>query len=221
MPGRTGISVDTKAIFDKLRSDVLHLHEHWKYFRQLYADESGERLAILSKTANSFFNVVLWLFLHDTCLSLSRLTDPVRTAGRDNLVLESLLAAVEKDVPDEPVLTVLRASLEASKDATRPFRDHRNRVIAHCDLATVNSPKDNPLPGISRASVEATLDAIATYLNDFEGWYLNSRTIYRFPMTNQDGRFLLQALERAVLYEKLEEQGKVPPVSKPDLNIGI
>lgn len=220
MAGRQHISKSTDELFRKLRSDILNLHMRWKFFRQLYADETGERLTLFSHTAADFFHIVQWLFLHDTCLSLSRITDPARTCGHENLVLEQLARSVESDVPSDPICAALRLALEKARRATKPFRKLRNRTIAHCDLESALRPEKNPLPGISRLSVETALNAVVDVLDVFEAWYLESHTQYRFPMTYQDGRFLLQALEQARRYRQLEKEAKVPIVEIPRLHIG-
>lgn len=220
MSGRQQISKSTDELFRRLRSDMLNLHMRWKFFRQLYADETGERLALLSQTAADFFHIVQWLFLHDTCLSLSRITDPARTCGRENLVLEQLAISVESDVPSNPICTALRLALENACEATKPFRKLRNRTIAHCDLESALHPEKNSLPGISRLSVDTALNAVVDFLDVFEAWYLESQTQYRSPITYQDGRFLLRALEQARRYRQLEKEAKVPVVEIPGLHIG-
>jgi hypothetical protein len=55
--------------------------------------------------------------------------------------------------------------------------------LAHHDLALAIATHTDPLPGISRADVEAALDAVRTVLNRIQQRYWGSATAYQHFIT--------------------------------------
>jgi hypothetical protein len=102
------------------------------------------------------------LLADDVILTISRLTDPKRTLGKDNLTLEQLVNSV-----DGVKYPKLRAEIEQlyteSKDKCRFTKDHRNKRIAHNDLNT--SLQVNSLPSPTETNIEEALEAIRSLMN--------------------------------------------------------
>jgi hypothetical protein len=194
------------AFFKSVSSDVSHLHMYWKIYRQLFA-HSEQRISLLNETGPMVFYVFQHLLLDEVTLSICRLTDPATTGKRENHSLERLVVGVqEKELSEK-----LEPILKAVRDLAQPFRDRRNRAIAHSDLETKLKLETNPLPGISREMVEKTLEQIRALMNAYDLRYFKNTTMYQeviLPL-GADGDFLSEQLRRAVAFRDLEKNGAI------------
>jgi hypothetical protein len=91
----------------------------------------------------------------------------------------------------------LAEDLEKIKGFCEPFRVWRNKRIAHSDLTTALKLSDEPLPGISRSSIEEALASVRVFMNRANHQFFNSHTAYEHFQTSTGGDRLLQLLERA------------------------
>jgi len=143
---------DVKTIFETLQEDVIWVHAKWKVFRQLFGT-SEKRIAVLNDFATDFFQIVHDGLIYDILLTMSRLTDPAETFKKENLTLDRLLLMLKRS-EDTQFVEGLERDLKSLKDECQPFRDIRNRRIAHSDLGTALDYHPNPLPGVSREMIE-------------------------------------------------------------------
>jgi AbiU2 len=192
--------------FKSVSKDVSQLHMYWTIYRQLYA-HSEQRIALLNETGPMVFYVLQHLLLDEVTLAICRLTDPAMTGRRENHSLERLVVGVQED----ELADKLNSILEAIEEIAKPFRERRNRAIAHGDLATKLKLETNPLPGISRDMVENTLAQFRALMNAYDYHFFNNTTIYEeiiLPL-GADGDFLSQQLRRAVAFRDLERGGHI------------
>lgn len=68
------------------RHEVVWLHVKWSEYRALFASDK-ETLDLLNHAAPAFFHNLQRLMWEDVLLHLCRLTDPPKSAGKDNLTL--------------------------------------------------------------------------------------------------------------------------------------
>lgn len=192
--------------FKSISAEVSKLHMYWHIYRQLYA-HSDRRIALLNETGSLVFYVLQHLLLDEVTLAVCRLTDPAMTGRRENHSLERLVVGVrESELADK-----LRAILERTHNLAKPFRNRRNRAIAHSDLSTRLNLESNPLPGVSREMVENTLDQIRALMNAYDNHYFSNTTVYQdllLPL-GADGDFLSQNLKRATAFRDLERGGQI------------
>jgi len=190
----------TGELFYKLWNSVAHLHLNWKNYRSLFGT-SPDRVELLNWVASSFFGLLDGILRHNIVLTIARLTDPPRSAGKDNA---SLARLVDMLTPfTEPVLVdELRSELEDLQAHCEPLRQIRNRLLAHDDLATALQYHPDPLPGISRAYIEGILEKIRKLLGDIEEHFRGSRTSHQYVISSNDGESLIFALESAREHEK-------------------
>ncbi|EMW0566286.1 hypothetical protein AAD033_004697, partial [Vibrio parahaemolyticus] len=66
---------------------------------------------------------------------------------------------------DVELAQVLKAKFQELFDACQKFRVHRNKRIAHADLAHATGSAEEPLPGISRQYVEDALKLLRDFMN--------------------------------------------------------
>jgi hypothetical protein len=167
-------------VYHALWNEVVWLHAKWKEYKELYG-EKPTRVDLLNRTAGLFFRIVQDTLWEDALLHLARLTDPPRSAGKENLTLLQLPSLVD----DHGLRGHLDALLTQAQAKTAFARDWRNRHIAHRDLAKALGEGAKPLTEASRNHVDEALRALAAVLNRVGAFYLKSETVFDVitPMT--------------------------------------
>lgn len=167
MPKPKGVSSESAAILEALEGYITELHSEWKTLLELFAT-GGETSKLLNDTAGALFDTLYRVLIRDILLGVARLTDPLKTAGKDNLVLERV-AQLPEVVADTELTAAAAEALADIKSLAQPFRDYRNKYLAHLDLPTSLAPSGDVLPGIKRDDVEAILAAFAKLFNRIDG----------------------------------------------------
>lgn len=193
---------DMKDAYERLHQEVSGLHAKWKIFRQLYS-ASEERIALLRDTTPGFFGLIQLVLLDDISLSISRLTDPLKSTGKDNLSLQRLVERIEAET-DADFLVKTQKSIEGIQEHCSAFRVHRNRRIAHRDLKTVFGYHPEPLPNIEGKKIDDALKMIAAFMNEIQGRYEDAETAYDQVIIQGDGDDLVFFLSQAVEYNELK-----------------
>ena len=98
-----------------LWNDCVQLHTDLQEFRFLF-NEKKERVELMNKTARSFFGSLQKLMWQSIFLKIFRLTEKKRTAGKDNLTLQSLAALAPSQDLDR-VKRLVAEAVEASSFA--------------------------------------------------------------------------------------------------------
>ena len=141
-------------------------------------------------------------------LSISRLTDPAslkeRRANTANLSLQRLVAEVDSRTHKELKHT-LNDSIESLDNYVKPFRERRNRAIAHHDLATITQLRTTT-PSITKTQLQSAIKAISNLLNEYESYRFNSTTAYdmTFLPLGSDGDYLVEVLKRGQWFRDFE-----------------
>ena len=161
------LSIDSTKILEALKHHITELHAEWKTLQELFG-VSEEQSDLLNKSAGGFFNTVYDTLIRDILLGVARLTDPLSTAGKDNLVLERLTLLPEV-AADANLLAKVKTQLLTVKDHAAPIRDYRNKYLAHLDLAASLGLGPDVLPGIRRETIDAVLQSTADLFNIVQG----------------------------------------------------
>jgi len=196
----TAFPEGTGELFHELWTNVAHLHLNWKNYRSLFGT-SPERIELLNWAASLFFGLLDGILRHDVVLSIARLTDPPRSAKKDNVSLARLIDTLTPFI-DTALVDELRSELNNLQSYCKPLRQLRNRLLAHDDLATALQYHPDPLPGINRAYIEGVLEKIRKLLGDIEEHFRGSRTSHQYVISSNDGESLIFALESAREHEK-------------------
>jgi len=163
-------------IHGALWQDVVEICAQWQAWNALY--ENARNVDVLSWAAVGFFGSLRQWLLDSVILGVARVTDPVQTRARvpqDNLVVERL--AVECDAVGESVLAAtVRSNLAAAQPCIRKLKDHRNKRIAHSDLAHGLASAGAVLPPILGQDIEQALNFITEAMNAVEAHFENGRT---------------------------------------------
>jgi hypothetical protein len=194
-------------LFHSIKGDVTNLHMYWKVYRQLFA-VGEQRIALLHETGPLVFFILQHLLLDEVTLGICRLTDPPGAGEKRNHSLPRLCASL---TPEEMHTKELQSILKEIHSNSTPFRERRNRAIAHSDLAAKLKIEANPVPGISREMVETILGQMRHLMNSYEQHHFLSSTFYEdviLPL-GADGDFLTAQLKRAVAFGDLERSKQI------------
>ena len=185
-------------IYTALIDEVIWVHAKWLEFRKLYA-KSPERIDLLNETAGFFFRVVQDVLWDNVLLHLTRLTDPPRSAGKENLTIRRLPTLID----DEQLACEVGRLVDVAVERCAFARDRRNRHLAHSDLLlALQSPKAQELAPASREATGDALAAIAAVLNRIEGRYFDSEMRFDHFVTWLDADDLVYHLGVAYRYEE-------------------
>ena len=185
---------DLREVYQALQQQVLWLIAKRKIYVELYSDK--ETVALLNRASPPTFRTVQDALFADTVMSLARMGDPPRSAGKDNLSFRRLKKILEEHFDGE-ISSSCSKLVDAFVDESEPLRTIRNRQLAHSDLKTVLGANTDPLPGVSLALIGSLLDRAAEILNELAGAILDSHTTYDDVDSGFSAEGLLIALRLA------------------------
>jgi len=187
--------------YSALWQEVAVLHLNWKEYVELFGTKP-DRVEMLNRAAPMFFHMIQNEEWEATLLHLARLTDPSKSAGRDNLTIKNLPALIG----DPPTRSKVEKLIEIALTATEFCRDWRNRHIAHRDLSLALNEPTKQLAEGNRAKVNAALKAIADVLNAVQGHYLNAFTAFDFAARHNGAVTLLYLIHRGLKANQAREE---------------
>lgn len=194
-------------VFEKIKKEILWMHVTWTIYRQLFA-HSEKRIELLNKCGGLSFRIFEEALWDGIQLSLTKLTDPAASLGKDNLTFEQIQSRLEKS--EDPILCGnLRDLLDGLKDKCAAFRRRRNKRLAHFDLKTAMQDGAN-LDPISRKMIEAALSLVREYMNTIEAHYDGHDTEYEqiLGMSTADGNALVTWLKDGLEFTELAKKLK-------------
>lgn len=203
------MNADIQTVYARLKQDTIELHFRWKIFRQIFASAPEDTLLLNERGSHVFF-LLQHLLLENVALALSKLTDPSRLGRNRNLSVASLIDAISA-TGEQQLADVLQNLLAQLKDHCKKFRLLRNKRIAHADYGHAVKIEAEPLPGISRADVEAALTTLRAILHAVEKRYLSGTVAYNGLLTalGADGSALLGTLREAKAFRDSKAQQTV------------
>ncbi|RYV01971.1 hypothetical protein SOPP22_11970 [Shewanella sp. OPT22] len=149
------------AVLDAFKKELWDLENHWFLFIDLYGNKHREkRRSVLLPSHPLLFDVIK-LRLHDHAqLIISRLLDPAKTYGKDNLSLKTLIATYSP-FSDE-VQTKIDDALTEIQTNFANIKQHRNKRISHNDL---NNKLDYDLPAVKITEIDLVIDKLELIFN--------------------------------------------------------
>jgi hypothetical protein len=187
-------------VFHALWQEVAWLYTRWGEYVALYGTKPG-RIELMNRSAPRFFRIVQDSLWEETLMHIARLTDPPKTAGKENLSIQRILV----EEPDESLKKALEEKIEIAKNKSEFCRDWRNRRIAHLDLRLAIKDGINPLLPASREAVKEALSAIVDVLNIVTLHYKDSTTIFDVPNGYGGGESLLYVIDDGLKMDKGRE----------------
>lgn len=156
------------SVFHELWNELALLYMKWEEYVELFG-KTPSRTDLLNQAAPVFFKVVQDTLWENILLHIARLTDPPKSAGKNNLTIQCLPLLVAKEIGER-----ISEQVTIAKDKTHFCRDWRNRRIAHSDLKLAMGDHAEPLNPASRAQVKDALESISKVLNIITEYYNNS-----------------------------------------------
>ena len=147
------------SLYHELWNDVVRLHSKWDEFIELFGSKPS-RVELLNKSAPLFFRTAQDSLWESTLLHITRLTDPAKSCGKDNLSITRLLNHVEDEIKE-----TLAIQIDEAVEKANFSRDWRNRRIAHNDLDLAMNRQVEPLAPASREKVKEAMVSITKVLN--------------------------------------------------------
>lgn len=178
----------------------------WRLYQQLFGSEA--RVALLNESGGHLFHVLQQSMLDRFLLGLTRLTDPAKTGKHANLSLAALVEEVDQQSELQDRLARQIGLLDKSVEA---MREHRNKRVAHADLAALTDP-EAALQGYKIADIEGALNRISEFLNSYELQTNNTQTAYDqciLPI-GHDGERLVRCLKEAKAFRSAALAGMIP-----------
>lgn len=187
---------DLINIFDEISNEFSELYLHWQIYKQLFG-HNRERIDLLNKTAGLFFTVVHNSLFYDVQLRIAKLIDPA-VSGRnknkkdENLSLQLLIKKIELS-EDVKFANSLNKSFDELKSRCENIILNRKKLIAHNDLETAIS-KTELHSGISRSLISDVLNKISIFLNEINGYYLDTEVNYE-NIISDDAETLVEIIK--------------------------
>lgn len=169
------MGADLGEVYSALWQQLTWLHQKWGHYVDLFGT-SQERIVLLNETAPNFFGTVQKSVMEDVFLHVARLTDPSKSAGKDNLSFRRLPSLIV----DSALRNSVDELLESLGSATQFARDWRNRKLAHGDLSLALARITEPLASASRTRVNDALVIMGNVLNSISQAFSGSTTMFEF-----------------------------------------
>ena len=161
---------DIRTVFQDLCQDIASLHSKWQFYLDLFSDR--DTIDILNDVAPASFQMVEESLRSDITISICRLSDPPQSCGQDNLSIKTLV----NKATEVQELTKL---LEDFDSCCKPVRRYRDKCVAHNDLRAALQPHDNPLPNISRTTIDSILLKSSAIMNCVCSFYKMGEISFR------------------------------------------
>ena len=158
-------------VYFHARNEWCHLWVTWKQYKGLFG-AGPERVDLMNRAGAGFFHYVQLHYFDAAILAICRLSDPVSTAGRQNLTV--LLFENFVDTPEQQGR--LRELLDDIGIASQFARDWRNRRIGHSDYA-LRTGAAEPLEHATLDSMDNAVDALHQVLAYISSEYLGTHFV--------------------------------------------
>ena len=179
-----------------------------------YVDAFGTNeqcIELFNKVAGGFARSVQDALWADVLLGLTRITDPPKSVGKDNLSVARV-----PDLLDGDLQGSIAQQVKAASDSTAFARDWRNRYLAHRDLSHAMDPSASPLEPASRTHVNDALESIVTVMNNVESAYEDSTTFYSEARYSNGVVGLLYTLDDGVRFDEQRRERLKSGETLPD-----
>ena len=146
-----------ESVFERIDRQVQQIFMRYEIYNQLFSSGNGN-VKLLNDSGSYVFYLFQRLLLDDMLLALSRMTDRERTAGKENASIKYLFARAIPHLSAENTAAATNAIARLG-DHVSNIRIHRNKVIAHPDLA--HAVGAATLPDIGYAEIEGAMRELA------------------------------------------------------------
>jgi len=196
---------DLQDVFEPLKNELIWIHAKWNITQQLF-DHSKERLELLTRIAPSFFRIMDFTYRDDLFISICRLTDQTKQLSLNRLI------KILKNHINHQKYTDLNALMDGINEKAIPLTEWRNRKIAHKELVKNIEKGPDPLPEVTRNSINELLADMRKLMDEVEVHYTDSSTAYEHVVLRGDGNKMAYILSE---YEKFRTE-KISSFKNPE-----
>ena len=164
---------DLGSLYHALWNELTWLYSKWGEYVELFGTKPS-RIELVNRAAGRFFRIVQDSLWDDALLHIARLTDPPKSAGKENLTIKKLPQLIVQESLKKNVSELIDVAVEKAEFC----RDWRNRHIAHKDLKLALNSGAEPLKPASRAKIKEALSSISDVLNALSNHYMDSTTMF-------------------------------------------
>lgn len=176
---------DMRPVFQDLCEDVASLHGKWRLYLELFSDR--DTVDLLNDVAMASFQMFEESLRCDITMSICRLSDPLQSCGQDNLSIKILVERFAK-------VQGLAQLWNDFRRCCQPVREYRNKRVGHNDLDAALQPHDNPLPNVTRPTIDAILSAATKLVNHVYGFHTERELLFE-PFDTGGGKDLVSRLK--------------------------
>lgn len=178
------------GLYHALWNELAWLNSKWMEYVELFGTKPS-RIELINRAAGHFFKVVQDSLWEDSILHIARLTDPPKSAGKENLTIQKLPGVITDEKTKGNVARLVEVAVENASFC----RDWRNRHIAHKDFNLAMKTGVEPLMSASRTKVKQALVSISDVLNEVSSYYMGSTTCFEVITTSDGAVSLLYVLD--------------------------
>jgi len=190
---------DVRPVFQNLCQDLASLHGKWRFYLELFSDR--DTVGLLNNVAMASFQMLEESLRSDITMSICRLCDPAKSCGQNNLSINVLVEKFSK----VPGLSQLWDDFQRQCE---PVRQYRNKRIGHNDLSAALQPHDNPLPNVTRPTIDSILSEATKLVNQVYRFHTHTNGELCFePFDSGGGKDLVFWLKSAWNRDQEERSG--------------
>jgi len=167
-PSTTNNFLDNHPIASGVHDRTVAISFAWQEFQSLYL-AGPDRIDLLNSVAGGFFDLIQHILLDSLMLNLSVLSDPPRTGKFENLSFDRLAGEFEAALRAKGVWSEASDLLTQFHAAVKDIKPHRNKRIAHGDLATQSVPLGGVRLGQLRDAVQLAFDTFNAHCTPLSG----------------------------------------------------
>jgi hypothetical protein len=209
MGTKHSMPADLEEVYLALWQEVSWVHVVWNQYRVLFM-KSEEQASFLGKMAPGFFRVCHDSLLDDVVLTLCRLTDPLKSCGRENMVMQRVADTATAAGNDEAFTARITGYLKSATEGCGALREHRNQRLAHADYDVTVHLK--PLAGFSQQKIEEVLKSVRDFINTIAEQFGDAPGEFQLPgVLLGEADTLVRLLRQADAYKKHAMAGRVNP----------
>lgn len=204
------MGVELGGLYHALWNELAWLHSKWSEYVELFGTKSS-RIELINEAAGHFFGLVQDSLWEGTILHIARLTDPPKSAGKENLSIQKLPTLI----CDEKAKTNVSCLVARAVENAKFCRDWRNRHIAHKDFRLAMKTGAEPLMPASRANIKLVLASLSDALNAVSMHYMESTTCFEIITAGDGAVSLLYVLDdglraNEVRMQRIKERNYLP-----------
>jgi hypothetical protein len=160
-----------RKVFIWLCQDVVALHRKWDFYIGLCG--KPENYAVIDLLPQAF-NVIEESVRTDITMAVCRLSDPIKSCGRENLNFRALEAYFDQDAE-------LKVLIEDFVSSCDPVKLHRNKLVGHSDKIARIKPEQAMIPQIKKSDIETIIKKAEAIINHVAWQYGKTEFGFGFP----------------------------------------